>query len=163
MNTKAIPHIHSYHPCTSSLIDKLKDGKPGDTLTNAQLSTIAGANIEEKTGYLYSAIRYCTANHKVLWQRVRGQEKIVCLNDTEILAASKGDVKRVRKLASRGQRKLYIVDQSQLTEEQIRDFRSTVVQLGVFKLFGSKGMKDKLIEDGSKSLPKISDLRKVFR
>ena len=162
MEQKKVFHIQSHHPCTMALIDVLKDGKPGQEYTNDQLESISGDNIEDHLGRLYSAIRYCVNHHRVLWQRVRGERKIVCLNDAEVLGTTKSDIKKVCKLSSRSQRKLYIVDKSQLSPDQLKDLQSTGLQLGMFRLFGNKRVKQQLLSNNSSKLPKLEDLRKIF-
>ena len=162
-NQKSVPKIPLRHPCTCALIDVLQNGTVGDEITNDELSNIAGVDIELKVNYLYSAIRYCISNKKKVWQRVRGEGKITCLSSGEILNTSVNDIKKVRRISNRSQRKLYIVDQSQLTTEQKNEFNVTVLQLGVLKLFGSKRMKDTLLEDPKSKMPKLIDLKKVFK
>ena len=57
------------------LIDVLKGGAIGDVKTDEDLKRICGRDVTARSGHagiLYSAIRYCVREYKVVWERERG-------------------------------------------------------------------------------------------
>lgn len=67
---------------TVQLIERLKAGKPGDTLTDEQLEDACGHDTRPSgKGYTYlmSAIRHCRRNFGVNWQRIPRGDSIRCL------------------------------------------------------------------------------------
>lgn len=97
---------------TSLLIECLKGGESGDEVTDEELfeichkATVSGAN---GYGNLQSAIRYCL-RQGVVWQRVRGEDKIRCLDGPEKLARAEFDKRGIRRRAKRSVRVLGSID-----------------------------------------------------
>lgn len=80
--------VPSYARETLVLIDMLKDGKVGDTLTAAALAERCLKNVKPgEAGYsnLQSAIRYVKKHHSVCWQWLKGEAKVKCLAATELV------------------------------------------------------------------------------
>ncbi len=89
---------------TVQLVDALKTGSAGDTLTDEGLQVICALPTSVKgAGYsnLMTAIRICERDHQVCWRRVHGAGYIECLSSLQKLdLASKGRT-RIRRFGRR--------------------------------------------------------------
>lgn len=165
-NTIAVPKMPNYHPITSALINTLKAGKVGDTLTDLQLKEIAGVDVSPQAkhcAYLYTAIRYCINHVGIVWQRIRKSSSISCLNSSEIVSDSTSEISRLRRRSHRAQKKLYAVKLSELSADDQRQFAVNSAQISAVHLFAGKRAHDKLIETGKTELPKLEDISNLFK
>ena len=119
------------------LLRKLKDGKPGDALTDAELSDLCGFDTcpqNHGKGYsnLLTAQGQCESQYGICWQRVTGEGHIRCLasKETDTWVAHHG-TRRVRSLSRKMKRKLLTVKPEDLTEDERRGWRARV---GMFRL-----------------------------
>lgn len=163
---KEVPHISNRHPITSALINALKDGKPGDELTEEQLKDACGFPVNigsHHYGKLLSAIRYCINNHGRVWERQYNQHKIRCMNGEEVVVNSSRDTTAIRRRANRAKKKLYTVKLPDLTPEMQKQHVTAVAQLSAIHMFSGKKAHDNLIEQGKTELPKLEDLTKLFK
>lgn len=144
---KRFQAVPGFTAATLKLIERLKDGKIGDELTDTQLASVAGEVVKVGSkGYchLLSAIRYTTRNHRVLWQRVPKAGAIRCLNSVETIAAGESHYRRAGREAKRGITKLKTLQLDQLQNGERTTFLTTMAQLGVIAGFGSKGAADRI-------------------
>lgn len=117
---------------TRLLIDLLAKGKPGDVITDAQLTAECGEScIVGGKAYtaLLSAIRHCTMNKGVVWRRQRKEGSILCLKPLQI-----GDVVDTRRRAAarsmrRGLHELNAIDYETLPAEHKPALNAKAAQL----------------------------------
>lgn len=117
--TKRFRSVPGMHVCTSQLIDRIKDGKAGDVLTDEELSRLCGRNTcvgGDGYGYLNSAINHVLKQYGIVWKRERGANAIKCLEPEEIISTSEQDRKHIHRVGKRTVRRLGTVDIEQLPE-----------------------------------------------
>lgn len=121
------------------LIERMKDGKPGDEHTDAQAKDICGKDVRPRGanglhgdgyGYMQTAIRYCRNVYGVIWKRVRGEGKIACLNGPECRAEATSKRRHIHRTGKVAMRILGVVDRRELTEEQQREHLIEVACMG---------------------------------
>ena len=120
-DVKPLEVYGSMRRATVKLIERMKDGKPGDELTDAELEEAC----EYPTGvdckgysYLQTAIRYCLREFGVPWRRVVGEDRIRCPLHTERTPMSVGERKRINRRAKRNMLLLGSVDRATLSTDQ---------------------------------------------
>lgn len=120
---KTIPAVGKLGPTAAQLVEKLKDGKAGDTLTDEQLAAICGkATGPNQPGYssLQSAISHVRSNHGLTWQRLPKANAIRCLNAEETVESVTGDLRSIKKKSRRAASKLRTVDPSKIKDDSTR-------------------------------------------
>lgn len=142
-----------YSTRTSLLIERLNGGVPGDIATDAELSEIAGTNVREGMGMsaLRSAMRFCLL-HGVVWQRVRGEGLIECLDADGKIAYSDGQFRGICRKAGVATQVLGSINRDELTESRRREFDARFVQAGTLFLFAN-GNTTRSLADRSVSKP----------
>lgn len=131
--TERFMHIPGRRAETSKLIERLKSGKPGDRVTDAELSAIAGADTSPSGGgygWLQSAIATCVRDHSVVWQRVRHAGYLECLDADRLEKVGKGSLRSIRKKARVTSRRLVCADLTSATPEVKQGLMMTLAQLG---------------------------------
>lgn len=99
------------------LYQKLSQMVQGDQATYAQLSDVAGCNIQANRGYLYTALRMCESENGKTFGVMRNIG-IQCLNSEEIINTGEDVVRRVKKMTRRGIRRFTcITDLDSLSNE----------------------------------------------
>jgi hypothetical protein len=154
--------IGGYHAITVRLISALQTGKPGDEKTDAELSEVAGfpTSVGGKGyAYLCSAIRYCD-RLGVVWQRVKSEGKIVCLNGGEVLARSGGDVRHIGRTARRSAGRLALVDTTSLPQQDRPRALAIGAQLGAIMLMSKPEATKRLASQPG--APQIGDALRMF-
>lgn len=134
------PHISGMSPVTAKLIDRLKDGKPGDTLADAELETVAGVRTDPNgKAYpnLLSACRYVLRHHGVRWERVVGAGSIKCLNDSETIVSVERDRDCAGRRVRRAGVKLGTVDFAKLPAGEKSTALVLKAQLGAMAGYAS--------------------------
>jgi len=139
----------NYSPITAHLISALKDGKPGDELTDADLAEVCGhptAPGQAGYSYLATAIKYCRRYEGVVWQRIRGEGTLRCLNGVEKRGYTKGGRDRIRRQARRNSEVNGTIDRERdfETEEQRRAYDADVVLDATMTLFADRRLGKKL-------------------
>ena len=125
MEQQEVSIIPVYGNCGSiscKLIDKLKDGKPGDVFTDVELAELCGKNTSPGgNGYpaLQTAIRYCESDG-VVWRRVPGERKISCQDSMGVLNLAKHTRKHVGRQMRGSGRRLRAVNPADLPNDQAR-------------------------------------------
>ena len=129
---KAFPRIGNYSPVTNILIQRLRDGKPGQVITDEELAEVAGYPCAAgHRGYsnLMNAIRYCECEG-VIWRRLRGQKSIACQKPAEVVEQAVSDLRIVHRKAKRTSRRLIMTDTSDLTNAEKVRHSALVAQAG---------------------------------
>jgi len=151
----AVPKIHL---CSKLLIAKLRNGKPGDVRTDAELSKIIGMDTRPRPGnrgygYLSTAIRHCL-NLGVYWERIRNAEMIKCLMPGEINDSVDNDMLSIRKRSGKAVKKLgSMIERDQLGEQEKNQALVRIAHFDLFKHLASKPMQNKMLEHNLTDLP----------
>lgn len=162
--SETIKSIKGLHPYTSAIINLLKVGKVGDTITDESIANSIGMRVSTNSQgyrYLHSAIKYCLDNYGIVWQRQRGQNLILCLNPTEILHSSKADLKHIRLKSKRSASKLLSV--KNVPQEIAADYHATAAQIAALNIFSSSKTNKKLIENNKSQAPDKEKLLEMFK
>lgn len=139
---KEFQQVKGMSPITAMLIDRLKNGKPNDTIdedewgkeTNTELGT-EGRNYS----HLMSAIKFCEREHGVVWQRVRKTSIIKCLNASERVNVGRQKLEHIRKTGKRTVRVVASADMRELSNEEKTEAYKQIAHLGAICTFaGSK-------------------------
>jgi len=141
----AVPHGLSV--TTAKLIEKMKGGKPGDTLTDDELTEACGKNTKVTgDGYsnLQTAIRYCVNNHGIFWQRITGAWMLKCLTASETLMTGSSQLKRISRRARRTVKQLRTINVAELPNGEAPKFNTLVAQCTSLAMFASTDATKKL-------------------
>jgi hypothetical protein len=131
---------------TAKLIEKIKDGKPGDVLSDADLTAACGRPTEpEGSGYanLMSAISYVRRMHGVVWERVRAERCIKCLNPKEILSTADASAGKIRRESMKSVQKLRTIVLDNLEESERPAVLSRMAQHGTLAQFAKADSRKK--------------------
>jgi len=164
LNQQSVIAVPSYHPNTVLLIGKLNSGKYGDVFTDKELTEFVDSDTSaggKGYGYLMSAIRYCERYHNIVWRRIRGEGKILCLDPIEILELSHGDITKIRKQARRGSKRLFGINQEEIEVHERPQFNAAAAQLGFIASFSSGKTTKKLM--GKCEQPKLDNIVELFK
>lgn len=164
-NVQEMHVIPGYHPITIRLIHLLETGEIGDILTDAQLEEEAGVAVgvgERGYAYLGSAIRYCIGSGKV-WQRVRGEHLIKCLDVDEIFSSAEVDLKGIKRKANRGTRKIFSIDPKDIDLAKMTKYSTLSAQMATVAMFASKKTTTKMLENSVKEPLKLEETLKIFK
>jgi len=157
-------HVQNRAVPTQKLIDRLKDGKPGEILTDEALTEIAGgydtrASVGGRQGkgypYLTSAIRYVLRNYAVVWDRVHGGNYIRCVEDPDKLSLANTGLNRVRKAARKSARVLGTINIENLTVEQVQERNASLAITGAICQFTDRNTLKALSVRNVQSTPQI--------
>jgi len=149
---KSVEFIPNLHLCTRSLIMRLRGGKPGDVLTDAQLTEACGMDTSVNGpayGYLQSAIRWCLNNHRIVWERQRGMSSLKCVEHAERMSVSDGLVRRSHRMIHRGKKVLASVEMDALDDTQKRELLVRQAHIGTLDMFTRKNAVTRLVESGA--------------
>jgi len=154
--TKRWPAVPGFARETAQLISALKDGKPGDVLTDEHLSRVIErdcSNGGDGRRYVLSACKYLLRTHGVAWERVKGEGSIKCLSADERLESAKGSGARGRRWVKKGMATMPPMDD--LAPDKRSDALLTAAQLGGMEMF-SRAQTRKQLEGGK--LPNLKAL-----
>lgn len=115
--TIKIPAVGRLGVTSAALVELLRKGKPGDMLTDEQLTAACGKPTQTGgDGYqsLQRAIQHVRSNHSLVWQRIPKANAIRCLNADETVVAVGSDLKSIRRKTRRTVAKLETVDVAQI-------------------------------------------------
>lgn len=158
-----VKYLTGFHPITCKLISKMESGKPGDQLSDSDLTEIAGIPIgvnEKGYSYLLSAIRHLE-KAGVVWQRIRDGQKIICLNPLEKVERTGSDIRRIRKITHRSARIIGSISPDELPKDKRVYASAMSAQLGAIALM-SKTESTKKLAGNTQSVPQIGDAFKLF-
>jgi hypothetical protein len=141
------PHISGMSPRTMKLIERLKTMKPGDAVSDAELTTVAGASTAvggDAYANLMSACRYVLRHEGIVLERVVGAHVIKCLNGPETVTSVERGRERIGRRVRREVSKLRVVDVSQLPAGEKTTALVLRAQLGALSTYSSAGTAKKL-------------------
>lgn len=158
---KRFTAIAGLHVATAQLIEKLKDGKPGDTLTDVQLAEVCGHPTgvgEQGYCYLQTAIKY-VRKLGIVWERLRGGGCVKCLEPVERSLSARRYLgfghRRIKRAVMVGAS----VNIEELPEDRRAQHGAMMSQLRVVSLF-SKPSASKQFE--TVQIPQKPDLHKML-
>lgn len=136
---------------TSRAVERLKDGKPGDTVSLEKMEEIVGrpcGNYTAGRGNVQSAIRHVLRHHNVAWEWDRSIKGWRCLTSIDKLEVIPAKMKRARSHLRRGMAIINTADFNDLTAEQQRILRTHSVHAGTLLLFSNPKAIQKLEQAG---------------
>lgn len=153
-------------PVRAKLIERLKDGKPDDIVTDAELAACCG--LPTGTGHkgypaLLKAIRYTYRNHGVVWERIRDADAIQCLNPDGIIVASDRTSTHIRRESAKAVQKLKTVAMEAVEESKRPAFLSRLAQHGTLAMFAKRTTQTKLQAAGKSIMASPKKLLELFR
>lgn len=140
-NTQSVAHIPGLHIATSLLVQRMKDGKPGDVITDEELTKTCGHDTRSgKRGYgfLGTAIKKCLADHRIVWKRTRGAWCIKCLGHAEIISGVESDTKKIHRTAKTATVKLNTVPAAELAPLERTQYFARLAHMGSLAMFTKK-------------------------
>ena len=152
MEVRSFEARAGFAPATCRLIDALKDGKPGDSMTDAELADICGLPCKPKAkgySYLMSAIRYCEKDG-VFWKRIKAGNELRCLDAGEKLNVCEGDRKHISRVARRSVRRLGSIDVKELPADKMKQYHTQIAQAGTMALFADSKTTRKIASETEK-------------
>lgn len=144
---RKFPNYSGLSPRTSKLIERLKTMKVGDTVSDDELSTVAGANTAvggEAYSNLLSACRYVLRHEGIVLERVVGAHCIKCLNGTETVTSVERGRANIGRRVRREATKLRQVDVAALPQTEKTTALVLRAQLGVLATYSSAATTKKL-------------------
>ena len=130
-----IPANVSIH--TARLVAYLSMGKPGDVLTDEQLTERCGKNTRvsgDGYSYLLTAIRYVQRHHELAWFRIRGSNAIKGGNADEILEHSESGVSGIRRRSKKIMTQIGIARTGELDDAGMTKANVIAAQVGTMLL-----------------------------
>lgn len=101
---------------TRLLYERLSKMTHGDKISNAELSKVAGVDIQTHRGPVQTARRWCEREHGLVFDVERGKG-LICLNNSEKVALPPKTFDRVRRMSQRVARTLDTVDYEALSPQ----------------------------------------------
>ena len=141
---------HGMRYATSAAIDKLKLGKPGDTITRDDMAKVVKESCELGTpgyGSVNTAIKHCETNYQIVWRWDRDLKAYKCLNNSESVRVGGQLMRRARTKAKRSLRVASSVDEKKLTDEERRDHSLNVLSAGLMVTAGSSSFQKRVESD----------------
>jgi len=117
---------------TVLLIERLKQGKPGDSLTDAELTALCGKDTRavcqdgtrkagDGYGYLQTAMRHCLREYGILWRRVVGEGRVECIPNEAKVEVANAVRRHMHRQSKYAMRVLGSVDTAALNHDQRRE------------------------------------------
>ena len=148
---------HGGSPARSKLIELLKAGNIGDSLTDAQLQACCGmATAPNERGYpaLQGAIRYVYRWHTLVWERVPKEGRILCLDPNGIMGSVDRTADHVRKVSRRATQKIKTIALEAVPEADRSKFLSRLSQHATIAMFAKPTTQKKIEGVGPKFDPR---------
>lgn len=137
-NTKEVTAIPNMHPNTVRLIEILKQLTVGDEISNQALSEEIHMPVsagEAGYSYLLTARRHIERERGLVFVPVRGENKLRCLNASEMVEASTSAVTGIRRRVKRTAKRINRIDRNQISPELAKTAQANAVVLGTVSLF----------------------------
>ena len=147
------------------LVERLKDGVPGDVISDAALGPVCGRDTAPGgNGYpaLMSAIRHCWKIFGVRWKRISGRDAIQCLSPSERAEEAESDVRAMRRKARRSRERLATIPTDQLTDQERGKLLARVCQIGTIELMTSPAAAKKIEAQNAEAIPNLKDVLRLF-
>lgn len=161
--TKRFPHVPGIVAATAQLIAAMKDGKPGDVMSDERLAAIAGKSCSPGgDGYanLATAIKHLEGESTpVVWRREKGARCIRCLDPHGCIAVAHDGRKRIHRISKRSVGVLNTVKPEQLPEGKRTEFYALVATQGTMAWLSSTKAHRKLV---AKKATEPADMRKLL-
>lgn len=129
-------------------VNRLKDGKPGDTVTRDEMSQVIQRSCSPGTlgyGNVNSAIKHVLTKHGVAWKWSKPLQSWVCLDEAGKVEAANDCTSQARRRATKSIRYSVAVDPKQLTAEQSQQHSVNMAVAGIMRMAGSSGFSKKLL------------------
>jgi len=158
--------IGAIGPFTQRAIERLRLGRPGEVITDEEMSNVLGRDCTAANGAnnVRTAIRRVKLDHGVWWERIRGEGYWRCLDDREKVDSGERRVRLTARQARRIAAETTTIDVSRLDEQARLDFHLNQIQAGLMFTSGGSAMrkrlqKTKTIEQlRQPELPRLIDL-----
>lgn len=154
--------VETMVPCnlkyqTVLLINRLKEGRPGDELTDEELEKICGQSTRPGTrttpagpsyGHLKTAIKRCIASHGITWDRVNGEHLIRCLGSVGVMEKAKGAIKSVQRKSRATTMMMGMTQLNGMDETKRAEFSAVAALVGSVALFTTPQARKRLQDKG---------------
>ena len=146
---------------TSRLIERLKGGEPGDTVTDEELTAIVG-NDTAPSGKAYknlqSAVRWVRRDG-VVWSRVRGEGVLKCLQHRERTDVSESYVQRSGRAAKTALQVARATRVAELSSDEAKRHTAIVARAAMQAAAGERRVTDAIVagRDRSDELRAVAD------
>lgn len=148
------------------LVEAMKEGKPGQTLTDEALTAFCGKDTSPgMVGYssLVKAIHYVTQHFGIVWKRVPKAGCIKVLDAHETAEDVSSDMTCIRRKTRRTIRKAAATKLADLTQEERTQMLATSAQLGAIALMADSGTTKKLAARNVETTPDVKKLMELFQ
>lgn len=163
---KVVPRHGMLGNVACLLVERLKDGKPGDIATDEDLSRVCGRDTRlGGKGYqsLRTAVGYVAKHYQVVWGRVTGEGHLKCLDASERVALTRSGLKSIRRKAGRTTHIVAAVDTTQLEPGQAKETTALAAQLGFIASFAGSQATKRLEEVETPKTPTLTDMLGAFK
>lgn len=150
---------------TSRAIDLLKTGKPGDTISPAQMQAAVGRPCESgQSGYgnVQSAIRKVIRENGIVWEWQRTQKLWLCCNDAQKVGILGVKITRAASSIRRGIRVVQSVDAKNLTDSETKQLSVNLSLAGMMEIAGRCDTAKRLKEVDTVKQPDRDSLVKLL-
>lgn len=134
---------------TSKLIVKLCSGRVGDIITDDELEECCGRKTScgnNGYGLLQTAIKRALNDKNIVWMRIRGENKIKCINSEEISEVIKTEMKTINRRAKRTVKKSTAINMSDITDDKKAEILAYQAQMGTIYLMSKTSAQKRLQE-----------------
>ena len=133
---------------TALLYERLKEGVPGSVITDQELSHLINKDTRPNHpgySYLTTAINRCRRSG-IIWQRIRGESQIKCLNADEIIEASDSAQSRITRTAKKDILALRAASkQPVLSAERVKKIEARATLMQVVCILSNRQATERLI------------------
>lgn len=167
METQSVNRYGNCGILTCQIIERLKDGTPGDTITDEDMLAVTGGKATDPDGPAYqnvlNAIDYVRTHFGRTWKRVPKTNAIKCLEPSEIVAVGRTGLRLVRRTARRATRSLASIDVNALESGERTEAAALAAQLGTLVVFADAGTTKKLETRSVNSVPDPSRVLELWK
>ena len=150
-NPQVGPFVGQMGPHTARAIERLKTGKPGDTVTRDEMAQVIGrdcSNGSNGGGNVRTAIKRVLREYGIYWEWVKGIQAWRCQDDDEKVTAEEGKIRRSRRQAKGSLQIGVTIDSEKLTPERRRDHQLNQAAAGMGFLCQGGAFRKKLTASG---------------
>ena len=147
--------MHALHPMAAKAVDFLKNGKPGDRISEDELALLLGIHCgpgSEGKKRICKAITVCTREHRLLWKWKRpkgGEAHLVCCDAGGVMEDIDSERRRMYRNSTRLNRKSLCLDEKQLNSEDSKRYRAMQVVSTMSGNLTKTQTLTKLVKNGS--------------
>lgn len=143
------------------LISRLETGSIGDSITYRELSGICGRDVSQGpgSGNLNTAKKYCLRHKGLLWQTVRGEKRIQCLDEAGKLVAAESKGRGAHRMHGRILTIAAAVNPKELPPDgRLRHYALTSIAAMCRLCSGGKAIKKLEAQNGARMEPNLDRL-----